>query len=163
MLSPLRVAGSSRDQGRERLLSFSLDDFIVIQTILEERPLLPRFHVSARRLLEEGLIERNTRAGPCPYILSRRLYAAIGEKGVHTRKKGLDRDTNKALILSHIESSGDEGSRMDEFKQILPFLERSSIQVLIREMRDDGLIHNHGNTRAGKWYPGPIRPDCNRG
>ncbi|MDP2791847.1 MAG: ATP-binding protein, partial [Rectinemataceae bacterium] len=147
--------------GSERLLSFSLDDFIVVQALFEERPLLPRFHESVRRLLEEGLIERNTRAGPSPYILSRRIYAAIGKTGVHTRKKGLDRDTNKALILSHIESNKNEGSRMEEFKQILPFLERSSIQVLLREMRDDGLIHNHGNTRAGKWYPGQILPDCN--
>ena len=34
--------------------------------------------------------------------MSRRFHASIGKGGEYTRRKGLDRDTNKALLLKHI-------------------------------------------------------------
>jgi ATP-dependent DNA helicase RecG len=50
---------------------------------------------------------------------------------------------------------------MEELRQVLPLLSRSQIQVLLREMKKQGLVHIHGATRAGHWYPGPEQTDCN--
>jgi len=74
-------------------------------------------------------------------------------KGVYTRKHGLDRETNKELLLKHIWDNAATGSKMDEFYQVLPGLTRSNIQVLLRELRDKGKIHVIGVTSAAKWFP----------
>ena len=87
------------------------------------------------------------------YILARGLYAALGGKGVYTRKKGLDRGTNKALLLKHIQDNAKSGAQMEEFRQVLPALSRSQIQVLLRELRREGSIHSVGLTKAARWYP----------
>jgi len=41
------------------------------------------------------------------------------EKGTYTRKKGLDRETNKALLLKHIKENTKNGSRLKELMQVL--------------------------------------------
>lgn len=145
--------------GSERLLSFTTEDFIVIQSVYANRPIPDRHAPVVARLLEEGLLERSA-AGTNRLLLSRKLYAAIGKKGVHTKNAGLDRETNKALLFKHIQRAKEEGARLEEMRQVLPFLDRGPIQVLLRELRDEGKIHLHGNTRAGKWYPGPVVEGC---
>jgi len=109
-------------------------------------------------LVEEGFLEPTNRAKPA-YVLARRLHAALRQSGVYTRRKGLDRETNKELLLKHITES--QGARMEEFRQILPFLERSQIQVLLRELSEAGRVHHHGTTKAARWFPGLILRDCN--
>jgi len=48
---------------------------------------------------------------------------------------------------------------MKEFRQVLPALSRSQIQVLLRELRKGGAIHSVGLTKAARWYPGARRGD----
>jgi ATP-dependent DNA helicase RecG len=96
------------------------------------------------------VIERIARG---KFILGRRYYAAVGKKGVYTRKRGLDRGANKELLLKHIKENAKTGSKMNEFYQVLPGLNRGQIQVLLRELRAQGHIHSIGLTRAGRWYP----------
>jgi len=43
---------------------------------------------------------------------------------------------------------------MDEFRQVLPALSRSQIQVLLRELRKEAAIRSVGLTKAARWYPG---------
>ena len=88
------------------------------------------------------------------FILGRRYYAATGKKGVYTRKRGLDRETNKELLLRHIRENASVGSKMDEFYQVLPGFVRSQIQVLLRELKAEGRIHVDGMTSAARWFPG---------
>ena len=52
--------------------------------------------VSLERLIEMGIVEH---IGRKMYVLARSLYAATGKSGMHTRHVGLDRDTNKELLL----------------------------------------------------------------
>jgi ATP-dependent DNA helicase RecG len=87
--------------------------------------------------------------------LARTFYHAVGEKGVYTRKKGLDRDTNKQLLLKHIRENDPSGSKMEELRQVLPSLERSTVQNLLRELASVGLVHVVGRTKAGRWHLGP--------
>ena len=107
---------------------------------------------------EAGVVETVGRGRGTKYILSRSLYAAIGSKGAYTRRKGLDRETNKALLLRHVEDNAGSGARMEELMQVLPALPRSQIQVLLRELRADGKVHMVGATRAARWYPGAAPP-----
>ncbi len=143
--------------GQETLESFSTYDFLVVNHIHREQPIPDVLRDRLPRLLELGIIEKSAKNN---YILGRKYYTAIKKKGVYTRKKGLDRETNKALLLKHIKDNNAEGSRLEEFYQVLPGYDRSQIQVFLRELKDEGKIHVHGKTRAGKWYPGKEGDNC---
>ena len=81
---------------------------------------------------------------------------------MYTRKHGLDRDTNKALLVKHIKENALSGAKMETLRQVLPNLSRSQTQVLLRELTKAGVIHHHGATRATLWYPGLETGDCNQ-
>ncbi len=138
--------------GTERLVSFSTDDFIVLQSIFENRTLSSRFTHVAERLLEEGLLERDSKRGTNRWILSRKLYSVIGKSGVHTRKQGLDKETNKELLLKHISNCEPAGATMSEFLQVLPALNRRMIQTLLTSLVKDRKIYNLGPTRSARWH-----------
>ncbi len=38
------------------------------------------------------------------FILSKRYYEYVGKKGEYTRKKGLDKEANKLLIIEHLKN-----------------------------------------------------------
>lgn len=143
--------------GMETLQSFSTGDFLVVNHIRREQPVPDGLKDRVPRLLELGVIERVARG---KFILGRRYYAAVGKKGVYTRKCGLDRGTNKELLLKHILENTATGSKMDEFYQVLPGLTRSQIQILLRKLRAEGRIFLDGNTSAARWYisADPIQP-----
>ena len=87
------------------------------------------------------------------HVLCRRYYKMTGEKGAYTREKGLDRETNKALLLKHIEENKDTGSRLNELMQVLPALSDNQVKKLIAELKNEGKIYHTGTTRAALWYP----------
>ncbi|MEW5947768.1 MAG: ATP-binding protein [bacterium] len=140
--------------GRKTLASFSTPDFIVLDYIHKESPVPDEHKPNLPKLAEMGIIERVGRGRGVRYILSRSLYGYIGKKGVYTRKRGLDKETNKQLLLKHITDNRKDGSALSELIQVLPSLSRRQVQNLIYEMRDEGKIHLKGQTRAGLWYPG---------
>lgn len=141
--------------GEETLRSFSTHDFLVLDCLHREQPLTEALRARLPRLLEMGAVENTGGRGKgAHYMLARRLYEALGATGVYTRKKGLDRDTNKALLLQHIRRNAATGARMAEFKQVLPALGRGQIQALIQELANEGHIRLLGRTKAARWYPG---------
>ena len=120
--------------GEEALRGFSTYDFLALDHLRREKPLTDTLRSRLPRLVEIGAVESNGGRGKgARCLLARRLYEALGAKGVYTRKKGLDRGINKALLLQHIWQSAAHGSKMKEFIQVLPALPRSQIQVLLRE------------------------------
>lgn len=74
--------------------------------------------------------------------------------GIYTRKRGLDKETNKALLLKHIRSNAKMGSKFNELHQVLPSLSRDQIKQLLKELKAQGLIQLTGSTKASLWYPG---------
>ncbi|MHB9004612.1 MAG: ATP-binding protein [Coriobacteriia bacterium] len=140
--------------GEEKLRSFSTYDFLALDHLRREQTLPEHLKVYLPGLIAAGAVESVGRGRGARYMLTRSLYAALGNKGAYTRKKGLDRGTNKALLLKHIEDNAGTGARMDEFRQVLPALGRSQIQVLLRELRKEQLVHSVGVTRAARWFPG---------
>ena len=73
------------------------------------------------------------------------------KSGLYTRKIGLDRDTNKELLLKHIKSQ-DNGTKLAELLQVLPDLSRGQVKLLLIEMKYDVIIQQKGKTSASKWY-----------
>ena len=127
----------------------STEDFLVIDALYHERPLNEKMQSRLNRLIEMGIVEH---IGRKKYILARSLYAATGKTGVHTRHVGLDRDTNKELLLKHIRQNNEVGTPFKDLQQVLPGLDRNQIRVLMRELRESGKVFCEGTTSAARWF-----------
>jgi ATP-dependent DNA helicase RecG len=145
--------------GQETLSTFSTQDFLVVDLIHREQPVPPELQDHLPRLLELGVIESQGRGSNRTYFLSRRFYMALGERGTYTRKRGLDKETNKELLLRHVEDSEDEGARSEELSQVLPSLSRDQIKRLMLELRREGRVHMVGKTKGARWHPGSLQSD----
>lgn len=139
--------------GKERLESFTTQGLLVIDNVFRDEPVSDCFRENLLRLVDSGVIEQISRGRGTRYVLSRQFYEFIGKKGIYTRKRGLDRETNKALLLKHISDSEAEGARMEELQQVLPSLSRFQIVRLLGEMREAGLVFKEGSTRNSRWFP----------
>lgn len=135
--------------GNDRLESLSTGDFLVINALYHEKRLPEKLKQYLKRLTELGIVEHVSRS---KYVLARSLYAVSGKAGIHTRVVGLDRDTNKELILKHIRKNGGKGTPFKEFEQVLPSYSRGQIKVLVRELRQSDLIYYIGKTSAARWF-----------
>ena len=135
--------------GNEQMKSLSTDDFLLINALYHGTKLTDGLRARIKRLVDLGIVESS---GHGKYILARRLYSAVGRSGVHTRLIGLDRDTNKALILKHIISNGTNGTPLKELQQVLPGHSINQLQFLMRELRDEGKIYLTGKTKSARWH-----------
>ena len=133
----------------ERGAELSTEDFLVVDALYHERPLNEKMKSRLNRLIEMGIVEH---IGRKKYVLARSLYAATGKTGVHTRRIGLDRDTNKELLLKHIRQNNDVGTPFKELQQVLPGLNRNQIQGLMKELKGDGKVVCIGKTSAARWF-----------
>jgi len=106
--------------GQERLASFSTQDFLILDLLQRERPVPDAIKPRVAHLKEHGIIESVGRGRGTRYLLSRRFHVEAGQLGVYTRKRGLDREANKAQLLKHIADAGSEGSKFDELLHVLP-------------------------------------------
>ncbi len=140
--------------GEERLRHFSTYDFLALDAICRDQPLTEAMGARIPGLIEAGAIEAQGRGRGIRYHLSRALYAAIGQKGAYTRRKGLDHETNKALLMQHLAGNPDVGAPLSELCQVLPAQSISSVQRLLRELRAEGRLTLQGSRRAARWYPG---------
>jgi ATP-dependent DNA helicase RecG len=143
--------------GQDALQQFSTGDFLVVNLVRREQRLPDSLRDRIPRLMDLGVIERVARGR---FILGRRYYADAGKKGVYTRKRGLDRGTNKELLLKHIRENAKTGTRLDELLQVLPSLSRNQVQSLVRQLKKEGQICVEGVTRSGKWFPAGHSADC---
>lgn len=135
--------------GNEKLKSFATQDFLLIDCVSHNQNIPSGLKDRLPYLVEQGIIERIGRR----YILSRQFYKYLGKKGTYTRHKGLDRETNKALLCKHIDDNQQEGSKLQELMEVLPSLSSSQVQKLLRELKDERRIYVEGKTSAGRWYP----------
>ena len=89
--------------GAATLESFTTQDFLVLNCLAHDIAVPKALKENQKRLAELGLLEKVEHG---KYILSRKYYSSSGKAGVYTRKKGLDQDTKKALLLKHIAEAG---------------------------------------------------------
>ncbi len=130
--------------GLETLRSFSTADLMVLDLLRREQPVPEHLRSSLPGLVSAGAIESAGGRGKGRlYLLARAAYAGLGQKGTYTRARGLDRNTNKALLLRHVQEHR-LGARMDEFLRVLPTLNRRHIQSLLRELKDESAYSHRG-------------------
>lgn len=132
---------------------FTTQDLLVLDAVQRDEPVPASLKDRLNVLKERGIVEvagRGRGAGP---ILSRRFYAFLGKKGVYTRKRGLDRETNKALLLQHIVHYQKDGSQLQELLQVLPHLTRDQVQKLLGELKREGKVSVVGKTKSSRWFP----------
>ncbi|TAK54304.1 MAG: transcriptional regulator [Gammaproteobacteria bacterium] len=138
--------------GRERQASFTTEDFLVIDLVHREQPVPAHLAQRLPVLREQGVIERVGRGRGTRHLLSRRFYRFLGKGGAYTRRRGLDRETNKALLVRHIEDSAPAGASLGELQEVLPELSRDQVQTLLRELKMDGRVEVQGATKAARWH-----------
>lgn len=137
--------------GREQVEAFTTQDLLVLNLIAQGARAPSSLEPDLDRLLELGVIER---VGRGRLILSRRYYSFIGRRGAYTRKKGLDRETNKALLFKHIQDYAELGSPLKDLMQVLPSQSRGQVRTLLQELRGEGKAHPRGKRKGARWFPG---------
>jgi len=142
--------------GQETLASFGTDDFLVLDAVHRDKPIDNRMKARLPRLVNLGVLETKGRGRGTRYLLSERFYRLADKRGAYTRRKGLDRETNKALIMKHIQRNKRDGSPLRDLRDVLPALSRQQIQRLLTELKEEGRIHAEGRTRGARWYPGKL-------
>ncbi|MEZ5328023.1 MAG: ATP-binding protein [Verrucomicrobiales bacterium] len=140
--------------GEETLNTFSTDDFLALDALSREEDLAERFRLRVPRLIELGAVESQGRGRGTRLFLSRSLYEEIGKPGAYTRRRGLDHETNKELLVRHLTDRSDQGAPMREFIQVLPAQSESAIRRMLHELRDEKRIElrgRHGG-RSSRWF-----------
>jgi ATP-dependent DNA helicase RecG len=134
------------------MAEFSTEDFLVVDLVHREQQ-VPRYLKSrVGYLIGQGVIERMGRGRGTRHILSRAFYAHMKTKGSYTRRKGLDYNTNKALLLQHLTENIHAGCPIAELEQVIPSLSRRAIQRLLGELRSEGKARLAGSKRAARWW-----------
>lgn len=137
----------------EQLESFTTRDYLVLDHIQRDEPVPEGLRPHLVRLIDLGALERVGRK----VLLSRALYAQLGQRGTYTRKRGLDHETNKALLLRHIRENDSDGSPLSDLVQVLPHIGERRVQALLLELRKNNYIHVRGQRRWARWFSGPVR------
>lgn len=137
--------------GEDALSRFQTLDFLTLDALSHDRELTEPMKARLPDLIEAGAVESKGQGKGKHHFLSRELYAEMGTPGVHTRRQGLDYETNKELLIKHLRSSGESGAKMAEFQQVLPAQSRASILRMLGELRDEGRIQLKGAGRASVW------------
>lgn len=137
--------------GREKQVSFGTEDLLVLDLLHRDQQVPTELRDFLSRLREAGVVESIGRGRGTRYLLARSLYAATGKRGAYTRRRGLDDATNKALLVQHLEASGN-GCQISELQQVLPALARAKVRRLLNELRAEGRIRLEGERRAGRWF-----------
>jgi ATP-dependent DNA helicase RecG len=135
--------------GSETQRSFYVDDFLVLNYLRTAIPVPNNLKYRLPKLMENGVIERIGKGRGICYVLSKNFYEFTGRKGSYTRRIGLDRETNKELIIKHLHHYK-KGS-LNEFHQVLPNLSRHQIYSLLKSLKTENRIKFIGSKRGGYW------------
>jgi ATP-dependent DNA helicase RecG len=135
---------------------FGTKDWLVLGSVARGEKVPDALRDRVARLVDAGIVER---ASARHLVLSRRYYEFVGDRPAYTRRRGLDREQNLALLLNHIRANGDVGSKLDELCQVLPALPADEVRLLLLTLKRRSLAHVVGMKRAGRWVAGPSR-DC---
>ncbi|MDP8213595.1 MAG: ATP-binding protein [Candidatus Euphemobacter frigidus] len=135
--------------GDETQKSFTVEDFLTLHYLRQEMKLPENLTLRLQHLLNCGVIEKTGRGRGTRHILSKRFYILMKKRGDYTTRRGLDRETNKELIIKHLKHF--HKGTLAEFKQVLPSLTRHQIYGLLRELKKEGRVRLTGKTRGGHW------------
>ena len=146
--------------GQERLASFNIEDFLVLDLVHKECS-IPSFpselKIRLNHLVDLGIVERIGKGRGARYMLCQQYYTLAGKSGTYTRKRGLDKETNKELLFKHLRANAKNGSKLNELQQVLPFLSRRQVQKLLLELKLESKAYVEGKTSASIWFSGSMK------
>jgi ATP-dependent DNA helicase RecG len=137
---------------RERNMSLTIDDFLVLDVVREGQPVPADQKNRLYALVEQGVVEKAGRGRGVKYVLSHALYQHVGQAGTYTRRKGLDEPHNQQLVLQHITHCGTNGASMTECEQVLPSKTRPQISALLKRLKEAGKVRVEGKTKGARWF-----------
>jgi len=138
--------------GREIQVGFDVHDFLLLDLVNRQAPVPSGLQPRLRRLADIGVVETVGRGRGTRYLLAQRFYATSGEEALYTRRKGLDREQSKALLLKHLQAAFPEGCAMEELNQVVPALSRESVRRLLHELRREGKVRLEERRRWSRWF-----------
>jgi ATP-dependent DNA helicase RecG len=124
--------------GQEKMRLYDTAHLLVLDSVRREVALPDALKPLADRLVTDGLLERISRGHGARLILSRNFSQAIGESATYTRRKGLDQDECKLLLLKHVQLKGEQGAPLAELAQVLPCKSKRQIQHFLRLLAEEG-------------------------
>ncbi len=127
-------------------------DFLLLDLIHRDAAVPDELKDRLKRFEEMGIVERVGRGRGVRYLLSRRFYTMVGSRGAYTRRRGLDDETNKELLMKHLRENS-AGSPLSELQQVLPHVSRSKVQGLLHELLGEGRVSLEGLRRWARWRP----------
>lgn len=142
----------------ETQASFDVRDLVLLDMVHREKSIPDQLQARLRRLAGLGIVETIGRGKGTRYLLARRFYTASGQRGIYTRRRGLDREQNKALLLGHLQGVWPEGCAMAELQQVVPALSRSFVKRLMDDLLHEDRAVLQGQRRWARWFAaGPPR------
>lgn len=138
--------------GQETQVSFDVHDLLLLDCIHREGVIPEELRPRVRRMVDLGVVETVGRGRGTRYLLARRFYIARGQRGVYIRRRGLDREQNKALLLKHLQDAFPNGCAMNELQQVVPALSRAYIKRLLDELRREGEVRLESRKRWSRWF-----------
>jgi ATP-dependent DNA helicase RecG len=124
--------------GQEKMRLYDTAHLLVLDSVRRDVALPDTLKPLADRLVTDGLLERIGRGRGARLILSLAFSQAIGESATYTRRKGLDQEEGKLLLLKHLEHKGEAGAPLTELAQVLPSKSKRQVQHLLNRLADDG-------------------------
>ena len=142
--------------GQDLLASFNTEDFLVLDLVHKERPILStplELKIRLNHLIDFGIVERIGKGRSACYMLCQKYYTLVGKSGIYTRKRGLDKEINKELLFKRLNTNAKNGLKYNELQQVLPFLSRRQVQKLLVELKLENRVHVEGKTSPSIWFP----------
>lgn len=161
----LVLSGHVRDPAFVRFLerlssetgaTFATQDFLVLDHIHREIPIPSSLQDRMPRLRDLGAVESVGKGRGQRWLLSGRFHRWIGAEATYTRRRGLDHQTNKELLVQHLQEAGPGGAPMADLHRVLPALSRAHVKRLLDELRRDGRARMEGAKRGAKWLIEPL-------
>lgn len=142
--------------GSETGAAFATQDFLVLDHIHREVAIPSLLQDRLPRLRDLGAVESVGQGRGQHWLLSRRFHRWIGAEATYTRRRGLDHQTNKELLIKHLREAGSGGAPMVDLHRVLPALSRAHVKRLLDELRRDGRARMEGAKRGAKWLIEPL-------
>ena len=143
--------------GQEKMRLYDTAHLLVLDSVRREAKIPESLKPLVDRLVSDGLLERFGQGRGARLILSRTFASALGESAVYTRRKGLDQEESKLLLLKHLNHKGHAGAPLEELTQVLSSKAKRQVQHLLRLLAEEGKAVAPRRGRGGLWKSAACR------
>lgn len=97
-------------------------------------------------IFNKGIVEKDVHG---KYMLSKKYYEDHNKRGEYTIRKGIDRETNKQLIINYLDQHK-RGTKSDFMALLKKEVGGKTVNKYLKELKDAGKVHFVGNPRIVK-------------